>query len=129
MKYSLVLGFFIALSLNEASGQQAQAPIPGSCLSGGTRVFNLLNNNIVTTGGTAVIALNAGQARCGGEIVSNNAVGICVDEIQSAGTITGTPSSTICVPTNVTFTLVPTANSIYINASASGVVVGGFGLN
>jgi len=82
----------------------------------------------VTTGGTAVTALNAGHAAAGGWLATANSAGICVDQVTTAGTTTGTPSSTGCVAQNVPFYLVPSTHAVSVNSSGSSVSLGGEGL-
>jgi hypothetical protein len=97
--------------------------------SPGPRTIIPLDVSSVTTGGTAVTALTAGHATAGGFISTNNAAGLCVDQHTTAGTATGTPSTTVCVAVNVPFYLVPTAAAVSVNSSGSGVALGGEGLN
>ncbi|MDR3533957.1 MAG: hypothetical protein P4L90_25755 [Rhodopila sp.] len=78
------------------------------------------------TGATTV--LTTGHATAGGFLVTANAAGICVDQQTAAGTVTGTPSSTVCVPQNTPFQLVPNSHAVSVNSTASGVAVGGEGL-
>jgi len=94
----------------------------------GQRTIVLLDVSTVTTGGTAVTALATGHASAGGFIVTSNAAGLCVDQYQTAGTVTGTPSSTACVAMNVPYQLVPSAHAVSVNSTASGVALGGEGL-
>lgn len=82
----------------------------------------------VTTGSTAVTALTAGHATAGGFIMTANAAGICVDQHTTAGTATGTPSTTTCVPQNLVFSLVPSVSAVSVNSTASSVALGGEGL-
>lgn len=95
----------------------------------GPRTIIPLDVSSVTTGGTAVTALAAGHAMAGGFVETANVAGICVDQHTAAGTVTGTPSTTACVATNVPFYIVPSAGAVSVNSSASSVSFGGEGLN
>ena len=88
-----------------------------------------LDASTVTTGGTAVTALNATHAARGGYLVTVNTAGICVDQQTTAGTATGTPPSTACVLANQPFYLVPNGNPVSVNSSASSVIFSGEGFN
>jgi hypothetical protein len=93
-----------------------------------TRTIVALDVSSVTTGGTAVTALATGHATAGGYLVTANAAGICVDQVTTAGTVTGTPSTTACVAQNQPFYLVPANHAVSVNSSASTVSFGGEGL-
>lgn len=101
------------------------APMPVSS-SPGARTIVPLDVATVTTGGTAVTALNAGHATAGGFLVTSNAAGICVSQAGTAGTATS--GSTQCVAANQRYNLVPSANAVSVNSTASAVAVGGEGL-
>lgn len=88
-----------------------------------------LTTSTVTTGGTAVTAIAAPGARCGGYLVTANAAGICVDQATTAGTVTGTPSTTSCVGAGTAFYLVPSVNPVSVNSASSSVNFSGVGLN
>lgn len=109
-----------------AAGAQGahQCPPPGTPYK-----IIALSPSSVTTGGTAVTVLPVNGAACGGFIVTANAAGMCVDQVTTAGIVTGTPSTTACVPQNVPFYLVPSALPVSVNSTASGVALGGGGLN
>lgn len=93
-----------------------------------TRTIVPLDVSAIGTGGTAVTALTAGHATAGGKLVTANAAGLCVDQHGTAGTVTGTPSTTMCVPQNVVFDLVPSAGAVSVNSTAA-AAIGGEGLN
>lgn len=102
-------------------GQVAVQPTP--------RTLVPLDIATVSTGGTAVTALNAGHATAGGSLMTANSAGICVDQIAAnAGTVTGTPSSTQCVGQNVLFNLVPSNRAVSVNSTGSNVLFAGQGL-
>ena len=143
----LVLALWTGLAAHQAAAQSAsttyyipdqtnpsttQAVTPKAPLPVGTKSSALtivpLDVSSVTTGGTAVTALNAGHATAGGFIVTANAAGICVDQRTTAGTATGTPSSTTCVAQNQVFNLVPNPGAVSVNSTASSVPFGGEGL-
>ncbi len=79
----------------------------------------------VTTGGTAVTALNAGNAAAGGWLVTSNAAGICVNINGVAGT--ATTGDTTCVAQNQAYYIPPTFHPVSVNSSASSVNFGGNG--
>jgi len=87
-----------------------------------------LDVGTVATGGTAVTALAAGHATAGGFVGTSNAAGICVDQYQTAGTVTGTPSTTWCVYPGQPYALVPSTHAVSVNSTASGVSIVGEGL-
>lgn len=119
-----LLSFLLCLLIFSSASAQ-----PGACGSGSSRFIIPLDAASVTVGGTAVNALKAGNARCGGWIVTSATAGICVDQTTSAGTATGTPSTTACVGQNVPFYLVPSANAVSVNSTGSSVALGGEGVN
>ena len=87
-----------------------------------------LDVGTVATGGTAVTALASGHATAGGFVGTSNAAGICVDQYQTAGTVTGTPSTTWCVYPGQPYALVPSTHAVSVNSTASGVSIVGEGL-
>ena len=91
--------------------------------------FTIVPLDISVTGSPgAVTVLNAGHATAGGNLVTANASGMCVDENTTAGTVTGTPSSTICVAQNQAVALTPTSGAVSVNSTGSAVRIGGTGL-
>lgn len=79
----------------------------------------------VTTSGTAVNALSACHAINGGWIVST--VAICVDQFTTAGTVTGTPSTTVCLQPNQPFYLFPSIKAVSVNANSNAAPLAGQG--
>jgi hypothetical protein len=86
-----------------------------------------LDTATVTTGGVAVTALATGHALAGGFLITSNAAGICVDQATTAGTVTGTPSTTSCVAQGQVFSLVPNSHAVSVNSTASNVSLAGEG--
>lgn len=86
-----------------------------------------LDIKTVTTGGTAVAALNPGNAARGGYLVTSNAAGICINLVGVAGTVT--TGDTICVAANQPYYLPPMIGSVSVNSTASSVAISGYGLN
>lgn len=86
-----------------------------------------LDNTSVTTAGTPVNALNAGHATAGGFIHTTNAAGMYVAQIGSAGTVDG--GSTVFVPANTTYTVIPSAAAVSVNSTASATAIAGYGAN
>lgn len=109
-----------ATAANQTNGSQVVKPA--------ARTIVLLDVSAVTTGSIAVTALAAGHATAGGVLVTANAAGMCIDQHTTAGTVTGTPSTTICVPQNVVFNLVPNSGAVSVNSTAA-ISFGGEGLN
>ena len=103
------------------------------CLSGAARAQTYgivpLDASTVVTGGTAITALKNGHAIHGGTLITGNTAGMCVDQTQTAGTVTGTPSTTVCVPAATPFYLVPNNHSVSVNSTASSVAIAGWGQN
>jgi hypothetical protein len=95
----------------------------------GSRAIIPLDVSVVTTGGTAVTALTAGHAAAGGFIVTNNPAGMCVDQSTTAGTVNGTPSTTVCVLQFESFPLTPNGGAVSVNSTGSGVAISGQGWN
>lgn len=93
----------------------------------GSRAIIPLDASTVTTGGTAVTALSAGHAASGGYLVTSNSAGICVDQNATAGTVTGTPATTVCVLPYQTYAITPSPNAVSVNSSVSAVSFGGQG--
>lgn len=109
-----------ATAANQTNGSQVVKPA--------ARTIILLDVSAVATASTAVTALAAGHATAGGILVTANAAGMCIDQHTTAGTVTGTPSTTMCVPQNVVFNLVPNSGAVSVNATAA-IAFGGEGLN
>lgn len=87
-----------------------------------------LDISVVTTGGTAVTAFNAGHRTAGGWILNpiGASIYLCINEI---GTASGTSSSgnTTCIAPGQTYTLAPTANAVSVIASDNSHVFSGMG--
>lgn len=115
----------LAIPLFLAFSWSAHAAAP-ACNNGGPRPQQSLDIASVTTGGTAVNALAAGNAICGGFIVTANAAGMCVNQKGTA--VTSTTGDTTCVAQNVPFYLIPTSTAVSVNSSASSVALAGYGL-
>lgn len=109
-----------ATAANQTNGNQVVKPA--------ARTVVPLDVSAVTTGATAVTALAAGHATAGGILATANAAGMCIDQHTTAGTVTGTPSTTICVLQNVVFNLIPSTAAVSVNSTAA-IAFGGEGLN
>jgi hypothetical protein len=87
-----------------------------------------LDINTVTTGGTAVTALNAGHRTKGGWIQnpSTATINLCINE---SGTASGTTTqgSTVCIVPGQTYTLAPSQNAVSVISSDSAHPFGGEG--
>lgn len=83
----------------------------------------------VTTGGTAVTALNAGHRVSGGWLVNPTTatIPLCINEI---GTASGTSSSgnTTCITPGATYVLAPSGNAVSVISSDSSHPFSGEGL-
>lgn len=94
-----------------------------------SRTLVTLNIKTVTTGGTAVVALLAGQRSAGGWIQNppSATINLCINEI---GTATGTTSSgdTTCITPGTTYGLAPSGNAVSVISSDSSHPFSGIGL-
>jgi hypothetical protein len=115
--------FLAALFCAGGVGHAVTVTVPGSL------TIIPLAVSAVTTGGTAVTAIATNGASAGGTLVTANAAGICVDQVTTAGTVTGTPSTTVCVAQNVPYYLVPNTHAVSVNSASSSVAFAGWGLN
>jgi DNA-binding beta-propeller fold protein YncE len=106
------------------------ATAPAMAQRSGTQQFIIVPLDVATvaTGGTAVTALTAGHATAGGWIMTANAAGICVDQVTTAGTVSGTPSTTGCVGAGVPVPLVASGLPVSVNSTGSGTALAGEGL-
>lgn len=94
----------------------------------GVLVINPLAIATVTTGGTAVTALNAGQRNAGGWIQNpwTATINLCINE---AGTASGTTSagSTTCIIPGQSYSLTPSAAPVSVISSDTAHPFSGFG--
>ena len=128
--WGLLAAGSLAMAVAPPHQAAAQTSSAQACPAPGTPYKIIpLTVSTVTTGGTAVTAIAATGARCGGYLVTSNAAGICVDQTTTAGTVTGTPSTTSCVAANTPFYLVPSVNAVSVNSPSSSVNFAGEGLN
>lgn len=92
------------------------------------RTLVTLNVKTVTTGGTAVTALAAGNKTAGGWIQNppSATINLCLNEI---GTATGTTSSgdTTCIVPGQSYTLTPSAGAVSVISSDSSHPFSGMG--
>lgn len=113
------------VSIQGVSGGTA---VPTSS-SPSTRTLVTLNIKTVTTGGTAVVALLAGQRSAGGWIQNppSATINLCINEI---GTATGTTSSgdTTCITPGTTYQLAASGNAASVISSDSSHPFSGIGL-
>ena len=86
----------------------------------GSRTLVALDISTVTTGGTAVTALNSGHRTAGGWLQNppNATINLCINEI---GTASGTTSagSTTCIQPGQSYTLAPAAGAVSVISSDS----------
>jgi hypothetical protein len=84
----------------------------------------------VTTGGTAVTALNAGHRNKGGFLTnpSGATVALCINE-QTTASGTTTAGGLICIPPGWTYQLQPSALGVSVVTSDSSHPFGGEGFN
>jgi hypothetical protein len=98
--------------------------------SPGTRTLVALDIATVTTGGTAVVALNAGHKTAGGWLQnpSTATVALCINEL---GTASGTSSagSTTCIVPGQTYTLTATPGGVSVISADSAHAFSGYGYN
>jgi hypothetical protein len=95
----------------------------------GPQVINPLDISTVTTGGTAVTAINAGHRSAGGWIQNppTATVNLCINE---AGVASGTTTagSLVCIIPGQTYVLTPNSGSVSVVSSDSAHPFGGLGL-
>jgi hypothetical protein len=113
-------------SFGQAIPSSLSNPMP---TSPGSLTIVPLRISAVTTGGTAITALNAGDATKGGFVITSNAAGICIDQVTTAGVATGTPSTTVCVAQDQSYTLTANSHAVSVNSTASSVSLAGQGQN
>lgn len=118
-----------------SSGQQATLRCDSSgnlitASSIGTRTYVPLDISTVTTGGTAVTALNAGHHTAGGFLYNpiGASINLCINE---QGTASGTTSAgaLTCVQPGQAYTLAPAAGAVSVITSDSSHPFSGYGLN
>ena len=96
----------------------------------GQRTIVALDISTVTTGGTAVTALNSGHRTAGGFLQNpiGATIALCISE---QGTASGTTSSgaTTCIQPGQSYGLTPAAAAVSVITSDSSHPFSGFGLN
>lgn len=116
----------------DINGQACQADSGGGSIivNPGLRTIIPLDVSTVTTGGTAVTALNAGHRTAGGFLYNpiGATINLCINE---QGTASGTTSSgaLTCIQPGQTYTLVPAAGAVSVITSDSSHPFSGEGLN
>lgn len=112
-------------------------PISGTVTSSGTatttpgqRIIVALDISIVTTGGTAVTALNAGHRTAGGFLLNpiGATVNLCINEQATASGTTSAAGLT-CVQPGQTYNLTPASGAVSVITSDSSHPFSGQGLN
>lgn len=118
---------WVAAGGTAATGGSAATPSFTSTTPG-TRVLVPLTVATVTTGGTAVTALTAGQRSAGGWLYnpSTATVNLCINEVATASGTT-TAGSLICIPPDRTYNLTSSANAVSVVTSDSAHAFGGLG--
>lgn len=136
----LSIGLFLLLMLIVlvpiAFAQQSSYPYP-SHPTNSQPVFitpyniQALRVGSVTTGGTAVTPLNAGDRTRGGWIQNPAAAGaaLCINETGAVASGTTTAGSLICIAAGTIFQLAPSAQSVSVVSSDSAHPFGGEGYN
>lgn len=113
----------LSLALLASPSRAATMTVPG------TVIIVTLDVKTVTTGGTAVTALAAGNRTAGGWLLNpvGAAVNLCINEI---GTATGTTSSgdTTCIIPGAAYSLAPAIGSVSVITSDSAHPFSGYGL-
>jgi hypothetical protein len=114
----------LALAALAPSSYAATVTVPGPL------IINPLDVATVTTGGTAVTALGAGERAAGGWIQnpSTATVNLCINE---AGTASGTTSSgsTTCIAPGQTYNLAPAIGPVSVVSSDSAHPFSGYGFH
>lgn len=118
-----VLFLCLALLALAPPSRAATVTVPGSL------TVVPLDAATVTTGGTAVTALNAGHRTAGGWLQnpSNATINLCINE---RGTASGTTSSgdTTCIVPGQGYTLTPSPGTVSVITSDSAHPFSGYGL-
>jgi hypothetical protein len=96
------------------------------CSSPAPRTQVPLDENEILNSGTAVTAISAGHRTAGGILQTGNAAGMYVNEITTAGTVVA--NGTVFVPENTIYQVTPGTGPVSVNATASAVIISGFGL-
>lgn len=85
-----------------------------------------LNQSEVVTANQPIIALNAGNCTAGGLLITSDPNGFYVNQ---AGVASTSPSgSTFFIGAGVPFALLPSVGPVYVNATESGLIIQGYGL-
>jgi opacity protein-like surface antigen len=111
------------LALGLSSARAATVTQPGPL------VLNALDVATVTTGGTAVTAINAGHRSAGGWIQNppSATINLCIAEVGVAsGTVTA--GNTVCIIPGQSYTVAPSSGSVSVISSDSAHPFGGYGL-
>jgi hypothetical protein len=106
-------------------------PVTGTISSApGVRTLVPLRISTVTTGGTAVTALNAGDRTAGGWLAnpSNATINMCINEVATASGTTSA-GSLWCIVPGQTYTLAPAAGAVSVITSDSAHPFSGMGYN
>lgn len=102
----------------------------GGSFGPSARTIVPLDISTVTTGGTAVTALNAGHRTAGGFLFNpiGATINLCINE---QGTASGTTSAgaLTCIIPGQAYTLAPTAGAVSVITSDSSHPFSGYGLN
>jgi hypothetical protein len=98
--------------------------------SPGARTIVALDISTVTTGGTAVTALNAGHRTAGGFLTNPKGatIDLCINE-QGAASGTTSSGALTCIPPGGNYNLVPAAGAVSVITSDSSHPFSGEGLN
>ena len=96
----------------------------------GPRTIVPLDISTVTTGNTAVTALNTGHKTAGGFLVNPQGatINLCINE-QTTASGTTTAAGLVCISPGQTYILTPSAGSVSVITSDSSHPFGGEGLN
>jgi len=96
----------------------------------GARTLVPLDIATVTTGGTAVAALNAGHRTAGGFLQNppGATINLCINEISTASGTTSAGSTT-CILPGQSYALAPAAGAVSVITSDSAHPFAGFGMN
>jgi hypothetical protein len=101
------------------------APMPVGT-NPGLRTQIALDVGTITNAGTAVVAIATGHRTAGALLQTGNAAGFYVNEIGTAGTTVG--NGTMFVFQYQVWQPSPSTGAVSVNATVSGVVLSGWGL-
>jgi len=129
----LGLGTGVSTALSVAlNGTGALVGSTGAAISTtpGTRTLVPLDVAAVTTGGTAVAAIAAGNRTAGGVLQNppGATINLCINEVSGTASGTTSAGSTICILPGQSYALAPSPNAVSVITSDSVHPFAGYGM-